>query len=128
MVSKLCFKNKSVSVVLAAILDFPLPVPSLWFYSVYSIPMECLTTKTSLGAEMQALQWYRPPSWIFTFGFLPLWLDRVDNYPIGMPNPENIGIAVEITLQSCLGAEIRWESIGPHSAIYVTFIGQPDTG
>ena len=31
----------------------------------------------------------------------------VDTSPIGMPNPENIGIAVGITLLSGLGAEIN---------------------
>ena len=37
---------------------------------------------------------------------------------MGMPDPENISIAVEITLQSGMGAEIRW---GPlDQGLYIT--------
>ena len=54
-----------------------------------------------------------PPSWIFLFRFFPLCLYSVDTCSIGMPDPENIGIAVGIALLSSLGAEIRGGSVGP---------------
>ena len=67
---------------------------------------------SSLGAEIYALQWYRPRSWIFHFRFLPLWLHSVTYRSIGLPDPENIDIAAGIALLYSLGAEIyafQWD-------------------
>ena len=105
----------------------------LWFYSVCTSPIGMLDPinielavgtayLSSLGAEIHAFQCYRPPSRIFHFRFLLLWLCSVDTCAIGLPDPENIGIAVGIVLPSSLGAEIRWGSIGPPLAVYVSFL------
>ena len=56
-----------------------------------------------LGAEKHAIKVYRPPSWIFA---LPVWSHSLLVSLIGKLDPENIGIAVEISLICCLGAEI----------------------
>ena len=47
-----------------------------------------------------------PPSWIFHFCLLPLWLYSVDTCLIGMLDPKNIGIAVGIALLPSLGVDI----------------------
>ena len=57
-----------------------------------------------LGAKKHAIKVYRPPSWIFT---LPVWSHSLLMSLIGKVDPENIGIAVGISLISCLEAEIH---------------------
>ena len=68
-----------------------------------------------LGAETHAFDVLRSPSWIFP---LPVWSHSIIMSPNGMLDPENIGtigkldpenkgIAVGISLISCLGAEIH---------------------
>ena len=57
-----------------------------------------------LGTEIHAFEVWRPPSWIF---ILPVWSHSLLVSPIGKLDPENIGIAVEISLISCLEAEIH---------------------
>jgi len=42
----------------------------------------------------------------YTFGYLPVLSYGIDTCPIGMADPENIGIAVGIALLASLGAEI----------------------
>ena len=59
----------------------------------------------------------RPQFWIFQFQFLPPWLSSVDICSMGMSDPENNGLAVEITLLSDLGAGMRWGSIVPLSRL-----------
>ena len=61
---------------------------------------------SSPGAKIYAIQWYWPPSWIFHFLFLPLQVYSVDTCPIGMTDPDYIGIAVGIALLSSMGAKI----------------------
>ena len=55
-------------------------------------------------AEIHAFEIYRPPSWIFP---LPVQSHSILMNPNGKLGPENIGIAVEISLISCLEAEIH---------------------
>ena len=55
-------------------------------------------------AEIHAFEVYRLPSWIFP---LPVWSHCSLVSPIGKLDPENVGIAVGISLISCLGAEIH---------------------
>ena len=57
-----------------------------------------------LGAEIHAFGVQRPPSWIFP---LPVWSHSLLVCPNGKLDPENIGIAVGISLISCLEAEIH---------------------
>ena len=47
-----------------------------------------------------------PASSILHLRLLPFWLYSVDACPVRMPNPENVGTAVEIVLISSLGGEI----------------------
>ena len=54
-------------------------------------------------AEIHAFEVYGPPSWFFS---LPVWSHSILMSPIGKLDPKNIGIAVEISLISCLEAEI----------------------
>ena len=54
-------------------------------------------------AEIHAFKVYRPPSWIFP---LPVRSHSILMSPNGKLDPENIGIAVGISLITCLGAEI----------------------
>ena len=79
-----------------------------------------------IHAEIYAFHVERPSSWIFRF--LPLWLYRVVSCPIEMPDPENTGVAVGITLLSGQGAEIRMGPWGSPSAVYVHFLGQLGKG
>ena len=57
-----------------------------------------------LGAEIHAFGVGRPPSWIFP---LPVWSHSHVMSPNGKLDPENIGIAVGISLISRLRAEIH---------------------
>ena len=58
-----------------------------------------------LEAEIHAFEVWRPPSWIFP---LPVWSHSILMSPNGKLDPENIGIAVGISLIfSRLGAEIH---------------------
>ena len=57
-----------------------------------------------MQAEIHAFEIYRPPSWIFP---LPVQLHSILMSPKGKLDPKNIGIAVEISLISCLEAEIH---------------------
>ena len=54
-----------------------------------------------LEAEIHAFEVWRPPSWIFP---LPVCSFSIFTSPNGKLDPENIGIAVGISLISCLGA------------------------
>ena len=56
------------------------------------------------GTEAAVLTVWRPPSWIFPF---PVWSHSILMSLNGKLDPENIGIAVEISLISCLEAEIH---------------------
>ena len=55
-------------------------------------------------AEYHVFEVRRPPSWIFP---LPVRSHSILMSPNGKPDPENIREAVEISLISCLGAEIH---------------------
>ena len=57
-----------------------------------------------LGAEIHAFEVQRPPSWIFPN---PVWSHSLLVGPNGKLDPENIGIAVRISLISRLGAQIH---------------------
>ena len=57
-----------------------------------------------LGAEKHAIKVYRPPSWNFP---LPVRSHSLLVSLIGKQDPENISIAVGISLISCLEAEIH---------------------
>ena len=59
---------------------------------------------SSVQAEIHAFEVYRPPSWIFP---LPVWSHSMFMSPNGKLDPENIGIAVRMSLISCLGTEIH---------------------
>ena len=59
---------------------------------------------TCLRAQRHAIEVERSPSWIF---LLPVWSHSILTSPNGMLDPENMGIAVEILLISCLEAEIH---------------------
>ena len=107
--------------------------------SVYSSVSNLLDLKTigvavgiallsSLGGEIYAFQLCRPPSWIFQFQLISLWLHSVETYLIGMHNSENIGIAGGIPLLSSVGAEMRCGVHWTTSAVYITFLGQPNKG
>ena len=93
-------------------MDYPLPV---WLHSFYLVPLECWTQKTMslavgislisrLEAEIHAFEVWRSPSWSFP---LPVWSHSIFMSPNGKLDPENIGIAVGISLKSRLGAEIH---------------------
>ena len=55
-----------------------------------------------MQAEIHAFEIYRPPSWIF---LLPVQSHSILMSPNGKLDPKNIGIAVGISLISCLEAE-----------------------
>ena len=57
-----------------------------------------------LEAEIHPFEVWRPPSLIFP---LPVWSYSILMSPNGKLDPENIGIAVGISLISRLGAEIH---------------------
>ena len=57
-----------------------------------------------LEAEIHAFEVWRPSSWIFAF---PVRSHSILMSPDGKLDPENIGIAVGISLISCLEAEIH---------------------
>ena len=63
-----------------------------------------ISLKSCLGAEMHAFEVWRPPSWICP---LPVRSHSFLTSPNGKPDPKNIGIVVEISLISCLEAEIH---------------------
>ena len=56
-----------------------------------------------LGAEKHAIKECQPPSWIFP----PVWSHSHVMNPNGKLDPENIGIAVGISVISCLEAKIH---------------------
>ena len=58
----------------------------------------------SVQVEIHVFEVYRLPSWIFP---LPVRSHSILMSPIGKLDPENIGIAVGISLISCLGTEIH---------------------
>ena len=59
---------------------------------------------------------YRPPSWIF---LLPVQSHSILISPNGKLDPKNIGLAIEISLISCLEAEIHaFEVSRPPSWIF----------
>ena len=75
-----------------------------------------ISSKSCLGEEKHAIKVYRPPSWIFS---LPVWSHSLLVSLIGKLDPENIGMAVGISLISCLGAEIHaFEVLMPPSWIF----------
>ena len=57
-----------------------------------------------LGAKKHAIKECQPPSWIFT---LPVWSHCHVMSPNGKLDPENIGIAVGISVIFCLEAKIH---------------------
>ena len=57
-----------------------------------------------LRAQRQAIEIERSPSWIFS---LLVWSHSILMSLHGKLDPENIGIAVGLSLISCLGAEIH---------------------
>ena len=90
---------------------FPLPV---WSHSIFMSPNGMLDPEKSgmavgisliscLGAEIHAFEVKRPPSWICPLSVSP---HIISVSPIGKLDSENIGIAVGISLISCLGGEI----------------------
>ena len=103
---------------------FPLPV---WSHSIFMSPNGMRDPENTgiadkmllifcLGAEKHAIKVYRPPYWIFT---LPVWSHSLMMSPNGKLDPENIGMAVGISLISCLGAEIHeFEVMRPPSWIF----------
>ena len=75
-----------------------------------------ISSISCLGAEKHAIKVYWPPSWIFP---LPVWSHSLLVSLIGKLDPENIGMAVRISLISCLGAEIQaFEVVWPSSWIF----------
>ena len=56
-----------------------------------------------LGAEIDVFKVLRPPSWTFP---LPVWSQSIPMSPNAKVDPENSGVAVGISLVSCLGTEI----------------------
>ena len=63
-----------------------------------------ISLMSRLEAEIHAFEVWRPPSWIFP---IPVWSHSLLVCPNGKLDPENIGIAVGISLISCLEAEIH---------------------
>ena len=63
-----------------------------------------ISSISCLGAEKHAIEVYRPPSWIFP---LQVWSQSLLVSLNGKLDPENIGMAVDISLISCLGAEMH---------------------
>ena len=91
---------------------FLLPV---WARGIRPSPIGKLDPKTmgvavgialifNVQAEIHAFEVYRPLSWSFP---LPVWSHSILMSPIGKLDPENIGMAVGISLTSCLEAEIH---------------------
>ena len=73
---------------------------------------------SKVQAQIHAFEIYRLPSWIFP---LPVQSQSILMSPIGKQNPENIGIAVGISLISCLETEIHaFEIWRPPSWIFFT--------
>ena len=71
---------------------------------------------SSVQAEIHAFEVFRRPSWIFP---LPVQSHSIFMSPIGKLDLENIGIAVGITLLSCVGTEIHaYEVWRPPSRIF----------
>ena len=72
---------------------------------------------SSVQAEIHAFEVWRPPSWIFPF---PVCSHSILMSRNGELDPENIGIAVGISLISCLEAEIHaFEVFWPPSWIFL---------
>ena len=63
-----------------------------------------ISSISCLGAEKHAIKVYWLPSWIFP---LPVWSHSFLVSLTGELDPENIGIAVGVSLISCLEAEIH---------------------
>ena len=75
-----------------------------------------ISSISCLGAEKHAIKVYWPPSWNFP---LSVWSHSLLVSLIGKLDPENIGIAVGISLISWLGAEIHaFEVLRPPSWIF----------
>ena len=73
---------------------------------------------SNVQAQIHAFEIYWPPFWIFP---LPVWSHSILMSPIGKLDPENIGIAVGISLTSCLGTEIHaFEVWRPPSWIFLS--------
>ena len=78
---------------------------------------------SSVQAEIHAFEVWRPPSWIFP---LPVWSHSILMSSNGKLDPENIGIAVGISLISCLEAEIHaFEVFWPPSWIFPLLVWSP---
>ena len=91
---------------------FPLPV---WSHSIVMSPNGKLdfenigiavgiSSPSCLGAQKYAIKECQPLSWILP---LPVWSHSHVMSPNGKIDPKNIGIAVGISLISCLEAKIR---------------------
>ena len=91
---------------------FILPV---WARGIRPSPVGKLNPKTmgvavgialisNVRAQIHAFEIHRPPSWICP---LPVWSHSVLMSPNGNLDPDNIGIAVGISLISCLEGEIH---------------------
>ena len=103
---------------------FPLLV---WSHSILMSPIGKLDPEnigiavgisliSRLGPEIHAFEVWRPPSWIFP---LPVRSHSILMSPNVKLDPENIGIAVEFSLISCLGTEIHaFEVWRPPSCIF----------
>ena len=77
----------------------------------------------SVQAEIHAFEVWRLPSWIFP---LPVWSHSILMSPNGKFDPENLGIAVGISLISCLEAEIHaFEVWRPPSWIFPLPVRSP---
>ena len=104
-------ENKSNSLAFAKLLCFPLPV---WSYIIPTSSSGMLDLKnvgiavgipfiSCLRAQRHVIKVERSPSWIFP---LPVRSHSHVMSPNGKLDPENIGIAVGISLISCLEAKI----------------------
>ena len=93
-------------------MHFPLPVGSHSIFMSLNAMLDPEKTGIAvgisliscLGAEIHAFEVQRPPSWIFT---IPVRSHSLLVCPNGKLDPENIGIAVGISLIYCLEAEIH---------------------
>ena len=69
-----------------------------------------------MQATIHVFEIYRPPSWIFP---IPVQSHSILMSPNGKLDPKNIGIAVEISLITCLDAEIHaFEFRGRHLGFF----------
>ena len=107
MITKVLINKQLCVFEVQKILFFLLPV---WARGIRPSPVGKLDPKTmgvavgialisSVQAEIHVFEVDRLPSWIFS---LPVWSHCSLVSPIGKLDPENIGIAVEISLISCM--------------------------